>query len=283
MERTILSAGALLAEASDINSDYESAPDSDPESDPGSNYDATSEPGLQDALIVNTQLADNMLAVKSLLPPQAIALDELANLTSPDIYFEQAGNNINAMSADGQLINQLDIDTNEEEMSRWLTGRQWLKHRMAYDLVGENGNLYVSFRHPMAGNRVVEGESLYFNIRTSADAKLIALVLNANSELSLLYPINERERQAILLAESVKRIPDNGEAQIQVTPPWGTDTVLFYALPPSYDLDEALQHLATQTPIALDDPSLNTIESILQDKQIPVAAATVRVVSGPAS
>ena len=261
--RTILSADTLLA--------YDSG------------YDATSEPLLQEALIVDTRLVDNTLAMKSLLPRQAIALDELANQASPDVYFEQTGNHINALSTDGQLINQLDIDTSDEDMSRWLEGRQWLKRRMAQDLANDNGNLHVSFRHPMAGNRVVEGESLYFNIQPSADAKLLALVLNANSELSLLYPINERERQAMLHAESVKRIPDSGEAQIQVTPPWGTDTVLFYALPPQHTPDGALKHLAAFASIPFDHPALYTMESVLENRQIPLATATIRIVSGPAS
>ncbi|MDB3935262.1 caspase family protein [Granulosicoccus sp.] len=261
--RIILSAGALLA--------YK------PE------YDVTSEPVLQDTLIVDTKLPNGLFAMKSLLPNKAVALDELADQSSPDVYFEQARNHINAMSADGQLINQLDINTDDEGMSRWLEGRQWLKRRMARDLDKENDNLNVSFRHPMTGNRVVEGESLFFNIQATADAKLLALVLNSNSELHLLYPINERERQAVLRARSVKRIPENGEAQIQVTPPWGTDTVLFYAVPPAHEVEEALAHLASLAFIPLDDPALNVIESILEDKQIPTAAATVRVVSGPAS
>ena len=263
LARIILSAGALLA--------YE------PE------YDATSELVLQDVLIVDTKLPNDLFAMKSLLPNKALALDELADHSSPDVYFEQARNHINAMSADGQLIKQLDINTDDEGMSRWLEGRQWLKRRMARDLYKENDNLNVSFRHPMTGNRVVEGESLFFNIQATADAKLLALVLNSNSELHLLYPINERERQAVLRARSVKRIPENGEAQIQVTPPWGTDTVLFYAVPPAHEVDEALAHLASLGSIPLDDPALNVIESILEDKQIPTAAATVRVVSGPAS
>ena len=263
MQRIILSASALLAS--------------------NTGYDATADTVLQEALIVDTELPDNLLAMKSLLPEEAVALDELVDQSSPDVYFEQAYNHINALSADGQLINQLDIDTNDENMSRWLEGRQWLKHRMARDLANENGNLHVSFRHPMTGNRVVEGESLFFNIQVSADAKLLALVLNSNSELHLLYPINERERQAVLHARSVKRIPESGEAQIQVTPPWGTDTVLFYAVPPAHDVDDALAHLAALTSIPLDDPALNIIESILEDKRIPTAAATVRVVSGPAS
>lgn len=262
MGRTILSTDILLA--------Y----------DPG--YDATSEPALQEALIVDTQLTDDTLAMKSLLPLKSVDLNELVNQESPDVYFEQTSHHLNALSADGQLIRQLAVDTDSIDMTRWLEGRQWLKRRMARDLVSENGNLHVSFRHPMAGNRVIEGESLYFNIHTSVDAKLLALVLNANSELSLLYPINERERQTTLQAQSVKRIPDSGEAQIQVTPPWGTDTVLFYTLPPDHALDTALEQLSTSASIPFDHPALNAVESILEDSQIPNAAATVRVVSGPA-
>ena len=263
LERIILRGSALLA----YNADY----------------DATSDPVMQEALIVDTQLPDNLLAMKNLLPKRAVALDELVGQSSPDVYFKQAHNHINAFTADGQLINQLDINSDDEDISRWLEGRQWLKRRMARDLANENGNLNVSFRHPMTGNRVVEGELLFFNIQADADAKLLALVLNANSELHLLYPINARERRAVLRARSVKRIPETGEAQIQVTPPWGTDTVLFYTVPPALEVDDALTHLATLPSIPLDDPALNTIESILENKQIPTATATVRVVSGPGS
>ncbi len=262
MGRTILSTELLLA--------YDAG------------YDATSEPALQDTLIVDTQLAGNTLAMKSLLPRRSVDLSELVNPASPDVYFEQTQHHINAFSADGQLINQLGIDTDNNEMTRWLEGRQWLKRRMARDLANENGNLHVSFRHPMAGNRVVEGESLYFTIHTSVDAKLMVLVLNANSELSLLYPINTRERQSVLPAQSIKRIPGNGEAQIQVTPPWGTDSVLFYALPPEHTVQRALENLATLGTIPFDHPALHAVESILENSQIPNAAATIRVVSGPA-
>lgn len=263
MVRTILSVSELLAA--------------------GKVYDASSEPAFIDALIVNTTLSDGSeLALKNLLPKNTTELHLLTQAVSPDVYFEQGNANIRAHAADGHLITELPESTTDSAMSQWLAGRQWLKHRMRNDSLNEQGDVHVSFRHPMAGNRVSEGDYVHFSIFSKAPASLVALLLNANSELSLLYPVNEQERQFVLPALTTHRIPGEQEQSILVTPPWGTDTVLFYTLPPSHTLKPALTQLASLPFVPFTHPALENLMTTLDNRESSYSATSIRIVSTPA-
>ncbi len=263
MVRTILSVSQLLA------SDY--------------NYDASNEPAFSDALIVDTELPDGtVLALKNLLPRNALELQSLDQAVSPDLYFEKEGLDIRAYASDGQLITRLPQQMEDATLARWLAGRQWLKERMLQDLQNEQGNLQVSFRHPMASNIVSEGDYVHFSVVSKTPASLVVLLLDASSQLSLLYPVNEQERQSVLPALATQRIPAQQEQPIQVTPPWGTDTVLFYTLPPSHKLERTLTQLANLDTIPFDHPFLASLFQMLEHEESTYSAATIRIVSTPA-
>lgn len=242
-------------------------------------YDSSSEPALQEALIIETTLGDGTeLALRSL---NSKAKNTVAHATTPDVYFTPIKQQINAYSSDGQLITQLPIDTDEAAMARWLAGRQWLKRRMLQDLAKGAGDLQVSFRHPLSSNRLGAGEHIHFNVLSETPASLVAFVLNANSELSLLYPVNDTERGTLLPAFQSQRIPKQDEPTIQVTPPWGTDTVIFYTLPTTHSLENPLRELALLETIPLSHRALKAFEKALNTTDIRYSASTIRIVSSP--
>ena len=247
-------------------------------------YNAANEPAFTDALIVDTEsLNDTELALKALLPNGVLAHQSVEKATSPDVYFaKDALSMVNAYGSDGQLITALPEQIADGELSQWLSGRQWLKRRMHQDLINEQGALQVSFRHPMAGNSVTQGEYIYFTIANKTPASLVMLLLDAQSQLSLLYPVSEQEQQFVLPALKTLRIPSESEQPLQVTPPWGTDTVLLYTLAPDHNLGPALRQLASLDTIAFDHPSLANLVDTLDNNELTYSAATIRIVSTPA-
>ncbi|MFK8079448.1 MAG: caspase domain-containing protein [Granulosicoccus sp.] len=246
------------------------------------NYDNRSEPALMETLLVDTTLPDgNTLAMRS-LNTRAINRVKAKNLSaSPDVYFTQTDAQLNAFSADGHLITRMPVNMPEDSMGQWLAGREWLKRRMSRDLNRDKGDLQVSFRQPLASNHVTDGEFIHFNVMSKTPANLLMLLLNAKSELSVLYPVSDTERKALLPALESQRIPRLDEPAIQVTPPWGTDIVMFYTLPPEHTLTSALEQLASLSTIPVSHPVLEELEDALDSDDFPYSAMTVRIVSSP--
>lgn len=233
-------------------------------------------------LIINSDLrADARQAFKSSLAKFSRLSEASEANTSPDIYFENSFEHLKALSSDGALITELSPDLSANNLNQWLLGRQWLKERNLRDSRLEQGNLHVSFRHAMAGNRVYEGDHINFAVISTQATKLLVLVLDANSDLSLIYPVNARERNAVLPALKVQTIPGEGEPPLRVMAPWGTDTVLFYGLNPTHELDPLLRELATLDRIAFDHPQWIAFEAALDESLVEYSSALVRVISTP--
>ncbi|MFK7861767.1 MAG: caspase domain-containing protein [Granulosicoccus sp.] len=245
-----------------------------------SHSDNAPEPAFQETLLVDTVLPNGTeLAMRSLTSRGIKRMKAVTETISPDLYFTRTESQLSAYSADGQLITHLPVDMPEESMSRWLEGREWLKRRMMRDLKKERGDLQVSFREPLASNRVSDGEFIHFNVLSDTEANLVVLLLDANSELSLLYPASDSERRNVLPALKSQRIPRIDEQAIQVTPPWGTDIVMFYTLPANHSLTPTLTQLASLATIPVNHPTLKDFEKTLDDPSIQYSAMTIRIVS----
>lgn len=238
----------------------------------GKEYEDIYEPALQETLIVDgTQLAMRGM----------FSGDADSDNTAPDIVFTATETYMSAYASDGQLIANLPLTPSADAMEQWLAGRQWLKRRMMRDLNNEHGDLQVSFRQPLTSNRVTDGEFVHFNVLSETPAHLVVLLLDAHSNLSLLYPISTSARDAVLPALQAQRIPRHDEPQIQVTPPWGTDTVVFYSLPVMHSLKPVLQEMASLTTIPMTHPALRSFEAALDENAFQYSAMTMRIVAVP--
>ena len=198
---------------------------------------------------------------------------------SPDVIFQRQQEDLIVTSGDGQLITTFPVNTASIELDTWLVARQWLKQRKAKDLQQESANLRVEFRHPVFGATVKGGENVYFNLQTNTNASLCLLLLNANGELSVIYPASAEEVLRVLPAGARIRIPDIEATPIVVTPPWGTDEALFYALPPAHPILDELKTLSESGQIALDNSRFAAFESLLDSGTISYSAASIRFVS----
>lgn len=263
LNRTILNAASIFTRIGDV-------------------YDAASEPELQDALIVDIDAMDDMeVAMRNLVSTRDLSAD---TMVSPDVFFKRDDPHINAYAANGELITQLPASATPRALSRWVAGRQWLKRRLTRDTLNEQGELLVNFRHPLASNKISEGDHINFSVFSSNTARLLAFVMDANSQLSVLYPVNEHERHHTLKPGQSVRIPDADAPVIQVTPPWGTDTVLFYAFPAQSDeMNRLIQRLASLGSIELDHPVLAQLETALDSGDSIYSAASIRIVATPDS
>ena len=198
---------------------------------------------------------------------------------TPDISFNLETEILVAYAADGLMIREFDRTVSTTELSQWLEARQWLKDRQATDSQLSDGQLSVEFRHPLLGNRVAGGDSVFFNLYSETDTSMVILVMNSAGELSLLYPATADEAKRIMRAGSRSRLPAKNEAAIEVTPPWGTDTVLFYALPPGLPDDLALHSLSASRSIDPANPVFSAFETALDSGKVAYSSRTIRIVS----
>lgn len=202
---------------------------------------------------------------------------------TPDIIFESETDGLLARSANGELIRRFEPDTTAAQLQRWLDAREWLKQRLDKDRRQQSGRLQVDFRHPLQGNRVNDGDFLHFRLASSEDSHLLALVLDAQGNLSVLFPATEREAVTTLPARQVKRIPEADQLQIQAGPPWGTDTVLFYALPTTASMSPAIMQqmlsLSRQNSTALNSIQLEQLELALDGGEMTYSAASLPIVT----
>lgn len=201
---------------------------------------------------------------------------------SPDISFQDSNTGVHANASDGQLITRFPENVDPQSVRRWLTAQQWLKQRRLNDLANEQGNLRVDFRHPMYGNTVSEGDYLHFTVLSEQEASLLALTMNADGQLSVLYPVSEQEAQTVLPANEPLRIPSINDLQLQVTPVLGTDVVLFYTLPPQHPLVSDVLQLAQRKQISLKDARLEALERAFNDGSVNYSASSIRIISSEA-
>lgn len=198
---------------------------------------------------------------------------------SPDIVFERQSNQLLASAADGRLINTFPATVSASDLKAWLVSRQWLKRRQANDLQQESGRLRAEFRHPVYGTTVQDGDAVFFYLQADENVGLGLLSMNAKGELSVLYPTSADEASRVFTAGSSFRIPATDATPILVTPPWGTDVVLFYSLPPAHPILAELASMSDETDISLDNLHLAAFETLLDSGHVSYSSANIRFIS----
>lgn len=200
----------------------------------------------------------------------------------PDVYFETDGDSLLALGADGRLLREFTRgQLTSDHLTDWASTRTWLKRRAHRDARQASGELRVEFRHPVLGMTVHEGDLLQFEAQYPHDAHIAMLLVDASGALSVLYPATPAEMHATLKAGDVFRFPAPGAPAIAVTPPWGTDTLLFYALPVDFEYHDTLLALARQPHVALNDPALARVERWLDESGGRYGALQLRIAAEP--
>lgn len=236
-------------------------------------------------LIIDPKLQLSQAQLSALQPSKAMDAIDSANDSRPDITLEAQTSSLEARSLDGQLITSFAYDDVESDLPNWLEAHQWLKRRKHDDLRNEQGLLRVEFRHPLYGNQVSQGDFIHFSLYSERDSSVLAFVLDSRGELSVLYPVDKQDAATQLYANTPRRIPAIDQLQIQVTPPWGTDHVLFYEIPLHHnltaDIVANMLSMAAQRRVAYDDPRLKELESLFNSGELPYSANVVRIVANP--
>ncbi len=236
-------------------------------------------------LIVDPQLQLSEAQLSALQPSTVMSAIATQADDRPDVTLDAQTRSLEARSLDGQVITRFAYDELESALPAWLEAHQWLKQRKHHDLLNEQGLLRVEFRHPLFGNRVTQGDFIHFSLYSERDSAVLAFVLDSRGELSVLYPVDNRDAATQLYANTPRRIPAMDQLQIEVTPPWGIDHVLFYELPLQHDLtaDVVTNVLAmgAQRSVAYDDPRKKEVESLFNSGELPYSANVVRIVANP--
>ncbi len=235
-------------------------------------------------LLIDPRLQLSKAQLSALQPSRVLSTIDKSDDGRPDVTLEAQTRLLEARSLDGQVITRFAYDELESDLPAWLEAHQWLKQRKHHDLLNEQGLLRVEFRHPLYGNHVKQGDYIHFSLYSERDSAVLAFVLDSRGGLSVLYPVDDQDAETQLYANTPRRIPAINQLQIQVTPPWGTDHVLFYELPLHHDLTAAavakVLSMAAQN-VAYDDPRLKELESLLNSGELPYSTNVVRIVANP--
>lgn len=196
--------------------------------------------------------------------------------TRPDIELYRTANQFEARQANGQLITTFPLNTAPSKLSHWLQAQSWLKSRKLKDTENNQGTIGAIFGNPLSNPVAFANELVSFTISLDVDAKLVLLVTNSKGKVSLLYPVNSFEADAVFKADKSFTFPNSTEIKIQVTEPWGTDNVVFYALPPDSTINQGLLELASTPEFTHTEPLLTRFTDSLDSGQTPYGAAHVR-------
>ncbi len=213
-------------------------------------------------------------AIKSVLP-------DTSSHTAPDLLLNLNDASLEILATNGNRITEFPASVSPARLSEWLHTREWLKQRLLKDQQQSQHSLRVDFRHPLQGKVLHDGESIYFTLQSAHTGQLGALVMNSSGELSVLYPATESELGTRMKPNVPFRIPAEHEPDLRATLPWGSDTVLFYALPADSTLHELLYSMAGESAIALSDPRLVAFERSLDSGVVRYSAASTTLVTTP--
>lgn len=166
--------------------------------------------------------------VAASLEPVLQPLPELGLDTSaPDIVVSRDGSDWLLLNPAGDLIARLPgpetgvlVDT--------LRRQAWIKTLLAP--VGAGFRLELELSGEARGVAAVEGQKVYFAVRSERPAHLLLLDIAPDGGIRVLYPKYTSELKP-LPAEVAVRIPPDDASRIEVTPPFGTDQVLAFAFP----------------------------------------------------
>ena len=196
--------------------------------------------------------------------------------TRPDIELYRTASQYEARQANGQLITTFPLNTAPSRLSQWLQAQSWLKTRKLNDTENNQGTIRASFGNPLSNPVAFANELVSFTISLDADSKLVMLVTNSKGQISLLFPVNSFEADTVFKAEESFIFPNRAEIKIQVTEPWGTDNVVFYALPPESSLNRGLLELASTPEFRHSEKLLTKFTDSLDSGQVPYGAAHVQ-------
>ena len=211
------------------------------------------------------------LYVAGSLAPRKVDLQGLpdlqldAPLASADLLIAPAtagpGRGIVLRSAAGDVLAQADAG-NLSPLRGPLRQLAYAQRLQALAEAGRRGVLPAEIEPAVFGGNFILGQTLRFAVRPDRPATLLLLNLDAQGQVSVLYPAHPSEMQA-LPAGQLRRIPGDGPQQaLRVQPPLGMDIQHLFAF------DEAppgLDRLRNASGLQVEDARLIALETTLRE------------------
>lgn len=194
----------------------------------------------------------------------------LSNLLQhPDINFGDNGEFIVSQNTTGFQLTTSAGDpildkASLTDLKNRIASELWLRQRLQG--LQPVASLNLQSNKPERGNNFFEQDTLAFRVKSSAKAYLIVLDISPNGALTMLYPNNPNGTEGQALAkDKLLTIPsDNPNNWIVVTPPFGMDQVIAFALPQKPQSWHELQPINNLLP---QDTRVKTLEKILASQR----------------
>ncbi len=193
----------------------------------------------------------------------------------PELILKQEGQDVSFISGAGDLIVNLSSPAGVDIVQR-VARRVWLKNLIEHDNGKAGFNLTLELRDGATGTNVIEGELLYFTVKSARRVHLLLLNVDGNGEITVLYPFERREMEPIPAGQAIA-IPGERPADlIKVTGPWGTDQLILYGFE---DRPQFLEQLLGRSNLSPDSWPVAQLESWLRDNENAYAKTTLRLIS----
>lgn len=190
-------------------------------------------------------------------------------LQQPGVSFADSGDFIVSQNTAGFQLKTsagdlvLDKATLPDLKNR-IASELWLRQRLQG--LNSSASLNLQSNRPERGNNFFARDTLAFRVKTSVKAYLLLLNISPNGELTLLYPNNTRSSEGQALAKDrLLTIPgDNPQNWIIVTPPFGIDNVVAFALPQQ---PQSWHELPQIVNVPSTDAKIKVLEKVLASQR----------------
>lgn len=189
-----------------------------------------------------------------------------------DIVISQTKGNITLLTGTGDIINSTN-DIDSTDLVNILLRQQWLKQNLSSQ---NEDDFFVELENYDSGigSTYVDGDLVGFSIRSSEDAYLLLVDIDANGLISVIFPFEQNE---------LKKYPGNHITLLKniskVRAPFGRDVVQLYAF---NQLTDDLKRLRGKE-FTLGSPLMENFENLINDPELKKAKANLAIFTTPRS
>jgi hypothetical protein len=157
----------------------------------------------------------------------------------------------------------------------------WRQRLLNAPLPRSTFNLNLALDEGTRGHRVFEGERIAFVVVSDKPAHLLLLDINAQGDMTVLYPNNPSELTPIDAHRPVIIPGSEPQQKIAVIPPFGTDYVVAYAFPKAPSILAQVMGAKLSPQVHLSE--IERLEAVLTDLSQDMARATMKLLTEPRS
>ncbi len=198
----------------------------------------------------------------------------------PGTQLSQTRNSTDILDSLGNLVTRLPDAWTADRLQNWLFANILMLAQEQTDAVHSQGQLGTEFRNPLLGPVAFEGENILFTLSLNTPAQLVMIVMDAHGQYHWLYPQTKREAKRVFPPVNGFIFPPANQFDLRVTEPWGTDHVVFYALPPQSEISSKVLNMMDENGVESNQLLYTALIDELTHSSERYSASHIRIRTG---